>query len=144
MKTALFILFLAAKSFAASFVWNPMPSTNVASYVLLWGTNSGSYLWSTNTGNATNFTVPDSVFPIGTNFFSITALNASGDEIGVGTSELVFVRWPANLRVKLSMDSAPSPTGPWTETITITNSVAVQDTAYFRGRLDIQPSSRIP
>lgn len=61
--------------------WDPSPSTNVAGYMVYWGTNSGIYGWATNTG--TNLTVRFAVGPVvpTTNYlrlFAQSATNATG------------------------------------------------------------------
>lgn len=142
----IFILSLAGRAESLTLTWDPNPETNIASYVLHWGTNSGHYAASTNCGVATIFSIANAaLFPC-TNFFAVTAVNISGLESDYSNEIFVVapISAPKNFKVKLSMDSAPSPIGPWTEAIALTNSFAVQDTAYFRGRLDIQPSSGVP
>lgn len=138
------ILVACAITRAVTFTWLSNPETNIASYVIYMGTNTGRYLASTNCGNVTNFAIASSALFPGTNFVALTAVDALGFESAPTEISFVLPSAPKNFRVKLSMDSATSPIGPWTESVSLTNSFAVQDTAYFRGRLDIQPSSGVP
>lgn len=145
--SVLFLLLSVSLAGAVTYVWQPNPAADgITNYVLHWGTNSGHYSASTNCGNVTNFTIPSSAFFAGSNFVALTAQNIAGVESDFSAEDsFPMPSTPkALLRVKLSMDSAPSPNGPWTESISLTNSVAVQDAAYFRGRLDIRPSSGVP
>lgn len=144
MKSIFALILSACFGHCVTFTWFPNPETNITNYVLRWGTNSGAYTASTNCGTSTNFTLTSSAMFAGTNFVALTAQDAFGFESAPNELFFVLPSTPKGFRVKLSMDSAPTPSGPWTETLSLTNSFAVQDTAYFRGRLDIQPSSGVP
>lgn len=145
MRLWMLLFLFTVPSEAVTFVWQPNPEGDITNYVIRLGTNSGSYVASTNCGNFTNLTISSHALFAGTNYAVLTAQNSAGFESDL-SAEVVFVlpSAPKNFRVKLSMDYAPAPTGPWIETLSLTNSFAVQDTAYFRGRLDIQPSSGLP
>lgn len=149
MKLALLLTLLASHCFAqfVAFQWDANPvSEGVTNYVLHWGPSSLGYLRATNCGPSTNFTIPRTSLFSGSNFIALTAQNGSAidSDFSAETMFLMPPSNPKNFKVKLSMDSSPSPTGPWTETLSLTNSVAVTDAAYFRGRLDIKPSDGLP
>lgn len=56
---------------SVTLAWDPSVDTNVTSYVLYWGTASGSYTFQTNVGNRTLATVSN--MPPATWYFVVTA-----------------------------------------------------------------------
>jgi hypothetical protein len=99
------------------------PSTNPpASFLLLWGTNA--------IPAGTNTTATASNVPPGTHTFQAAALNAAGG----ATSAPVVVRV-----VRVNLETAPSPTGPWAGKVSIYELFTVGPTnGFLRARLDVQ------
>jgi hypothetical protein len=103
-KLPIILLFCAVAfaSLAQSVIlgWNPSISTNVVDYHIHYGTNSGSYNFTFDAGNATNCLVSNLV--VGVHYYmAATALNAAGSESPF-SNEIV---WP---------DISGSPGGsPW-------------------------------
>ena len=74
-----FSLPLSLRAASVTLAWDPSPSPNISSYVLLYGTASGAYVSSLNVGTALTGTISDLV--AGTPyFFAVTARNSLGAE----------------------------------------------------------------
>ena len=64
---------------SVSLAWDPNSETNLAGYVIYYGTASGQYSSSNNVGNTTNTTV-SGLMEGGNYYFVVTAYDASGLE----------------------------------------------------------------
>lgn len=72
-----FLAIIAVTLFAAppnklhqiTLAWTPANDGPVAGYTLYWGTNSGYYVWGTNAGNVTNFTIASDTLKSGTTYY---------------------------------------------------------------------------
>ena len=90
------LLFLAGCTYgqAVGLVWNPSISTNVVDYHIYYGTNSGSYNFTFDAGNATNCVVSNLV--VGVHYYmAATALNAAGSESPF-SNEIVWPPFPGH------------------------------------------------
>lgn len=141
-KLALTLVTLCTIAKAAgppNIAWNPNAEPDIASYVLHIGTNSGSYQ-STMTLAAPLTVVSSKLipwFPGQTNYVVVTAVNAQGFESGL--SNEISANIPANPKqLRLALESAPTPTGPWTEQDAITFSPTLAENRFYRGRINIQ------
>ena len=64
---------------SVTLAWNANKETNVAGYIVYWGTTSSNYVWTTNVGNQTSITLGG--FMVGTTYyFSATAFDQDGLE----------------------------------------------------------------
>jgi hypothetical protein len=102
--------------------WNYDPTNPPAAFTLLWGTNT--------IPAGTNLTATASNAPPGSHTFKAAALNAAGG----ATSAPVVVRV-----VRVNLETAPSPTGPWAGRVSIYEVFTVGPTnGFLRARLDVQ------
>lgn len=77
---SLFVLFVCTiRAASVSLAWDPNSETNLAGYVIYYGTASGQYSNSNNVGNVTNTTVSGLLEGV-TYYFVATAYDASGLE----------------------------------------------------------------
>ena len=60
--------------------WDRNVETNVVSYSIYWGTNSGQYIRSTNVGNVTTATLANASLPLTNIYFAVTAIDSNGLE----------------------------------------------------------------
>lgn len=117
--------------------WNPNAEADITSYVLHVGTNSGTYQ------NSLSLSAPLTIisskllpwFPGQTNFVTVTAVNSTGFESGF--SNEIAVSIPANPKaLRLALESAPTPSGPWTEETGIDwSEPMLAKSKFYRGRL---------
>ena len=111
------LLLLSFSAWAATAIWT-YPAPAPSSFRLRIGTSSGSYsMTNTIPGTATNFVV---TLPPGTYFGSIVAVVTNGAGVGpagiegAASNEIQFTVPEAPvLKIQSSLESAPSPAGPW-------------------------------
>lgn len=166
MKTQIALLSLfAALSLNAAYLWpNTNPPLNVAfgwtastspsvtNYLIYYGAGPRQYTNAVSVGNVTVGTVSNLTRGV-TFYFAATAQDSTGAESP--WSNEVSARWdfvspPANFGktnviVSMSIESAPSPSGPWTKYATLaTTSEPASPQLYFRSVVGIQPPSESP
>lgn len=142
MKKTLIILLLSQGLAAAALgppriAWNPNVEPDVTSYVLYIGTNAGSYLTNVTIG-APLTSIPSKLLPLfggQTNFMVVTAVNSIGMESGPSNEIGVPVPKSPNA-LRLALESAPTPTGPWAETgDSLLAQMDTTTTRFYRARL---------
>lgn len=145
MKTALIILLLGMviKALALgppTLAWNANTESDIASYVLHIGTNSGSYQVDVTIAapltNISSKLIP--WFAGRTNYVTVTAVSTVGFESGF--SNEITANIPANPKaLRLALESAPTPSGPWTEETGIDWSAPLlAENKFYRGRITTQ------
>lgn len=117
--------------------WNPNAEPDIASYVLHIGTNAGSYQVDVTIAapltNISSKLLP--WFAGRTNYVTVTAVSTVGFESGF--SNEITANIPANPKsLRLTLESAPTPTGPWAETgDALLAQVDTSTTRFYRARL---------
>lgn len=149
IKTLFGILLLVLPSplFAGQSVtlaWNANSETNLAGYRLYWGPSNRTYTAS-QTVAATNTTATVTNLVIGERyFFAVTAFTVDGlesdfsDEVDFGFKPAK----PANLRIQVSLQTAATLSGPWSNLWTLSQSQIPGSTSggeFYRGLLTIEP-----
>jgi hypothetical protein len=138
-------LLLVNQVFAARilFIWSANPTYDlVTNYIISYGTESLTYTYEVDTGNATNI-ILDGFYDDTTWYFSIQAENSNGkspysEEISLDIPNLPDM--PENLVLILQLDSSTNLTGPYT-TIVAWPNIQIEDTKsplYFRSKLFIE------
>lgn len=89
-------LLIAAQGLAAkadvTLAWNPVPGAAITNYTLLWGTNSGVYIFEAYTGTQTSLTVT-SLSPNTVYYFAVTATAQDGTQ-SLDSGEICFTNAP--------------------------------------------------
>lgn len=135
-------LFVVLASFcsklpAATLEWdaNP-PEENVHRYNIYTAVGTNSWTLLASVTNATSFTIPT---PTNTTRFAVSALTLIGFESPLSEAvEVVVPAQPKGTRIRLTLQSADSPTGPWT---TVTNTLlvaALPASGFVRGKMEIE------
>lgn len=156
MKTLITFLlsafyFSAALAGQVTVVWDRNPEPEVTSYIISWGrtsrgTNESFGYEKTNTVTSVSNLL--SGVALGINYFAVQAvaqLTNGATAISKRSDEVEHEVTPGKpTRVRLSLQQAPDPAGPWTES---TNLVSTLDyTApqqYFRGLVVLDQQSTI-
>lgn len=133
---------------AVTLAWDPSVDTNVTSYVLYWGTNSGSYTMSTNVGTNLVFSLSNSNLAGFRWYFVVTARD---DIYGLESDPSNEVNCFINKRpsppqrlntttLTAKVEGSKDPLGPWKdEYIMVTNLSLIADATYFyRTKLAIE------
>lgn len=165
MKSILALFFASALSLNAAYLWpNTNPPLNISfgwtastspgvvGYNIYWGVGSWQYTNLVNVGNSTVGTVSNLVRGA-TYYFACTAYDAIGLESTFSNEVSAkgdFLLPPSgfgktNVVVSMTIESAPSPSGPWTRYATLaTTSEPASPQLYFRSAVAIQPPSEAP
>ena len=128
MKALLCVLLSALTVSAATLEWDALPG---AAYYIAWFQSSNGPVQIGAVTNATSLTVTNSrkdvlgVSAVGTNGFEST--------ITWGTQPP-----PSGIRIRLTMQSADSPTGPWRDETNTVLVASLPETGFVRGKLEIQ------
>lgn len=123
------LLFLSINASAATLEWDRSPEPEVGRYnVWINGTNGVQLL-----GTTTN-----TVF-VGTNFTTRSRLGVSAVSTNGFESEIAWGDNPGRpLRVRLTLQSADSPTGPWTDQTNTVLVAALPASGFVRGKMEIE------
>lgn len=131
MKILVFILSMLTCSAQVHLAWDPSIDTNVTGAIVYFGNASRNYPWHTN-AVGTNATVLG--LATGTTwFFAVTATNSAGLESDYSNevSAAIPLPPPRGLVLRSGVESAPFPTGPWTEIMTTRLPITVWDSNMF-------------
>lgn len=128
-------------------MWDGSSSTNVTSYVLYYGTVSGSYTLSTNVGNNLVCTITNKQLAGKTWFFVVTARDDMyglesdpSNEVSCLVPPLPTA--PGNLKtttLTAKVESSPYPLGPWSEIYIMTTNLSIRmdATEFYRSKIAI-------
>lgn len=142
MRISALILFLASlllalSGWSATLEWdaNP-PEQNVHRYNV-WA-QSGTNAWVV-VGTVTNATILTIPTPTNTTRFAVSALTLIGFESPLSEAvEVVVPTKPKGTRIRLTLQSADSPTGPWTDQTNTVLVAALPASGFVRGKMEIE------
>lgn len=148
-KLALVVLLLAAIPSGAGQVpimWDRNPEPEVTSYVISWGPvsrfDTSRFVSYPNTFSTASVSNLLGGVALGTNYFAVKArVDTNGLESVYSDEVSTVVRPGKPNRVRLSLQGAPDPAGPWGE---VTNTLATIDAAgmqFFRGYVSMESES---
>lgn len=138
MKAICLLIAFAISIHAATLEWdaNP-PEENIQRYHV-W-TQAGTNAW-TLLGTATNATSMAIPTPTNRVRFAVSAVNADGFE-SERSAPLEFIppTPPKSApRIRLTLQSADSPTGPWTDQTNAVIAAALPFSGFYRGKMEIE------
>lgn len=129
---------------AATFTWQPSPDADVLFYRIYIGTNTGVYLTNYTVFGTNWISKAGQLFAGVTNYAVVTALNTSGFESDP-SNEIAFKPPHPPTGLKLSLQSAPTPGGPWQEQTNWVADIPTLDaltlsrsTTFYRATLALQ------
>jgi hypothetical protein len=95
MKKILILFLLACASTLAyskvTLAWDPNPETNIAGYILHWGTTSGEYTDSVDVGNVTTYVFTNALHLVhGETYYMVVSAYNTANLDSLPSNEVVF------------------------------------------------------